>query len=599
MKKTLLTAAIAALAIGSAQAQVYDNYPNMLYEHMSDNGQYIASQNAMSGYTMLNRYTGQQFDFNSEDGSAEYHLFGISNNGIAVGQDGVDACYWENGEKHILPKTADAGTGVGYGWAITPDGKYIAGSLSTPKGFNVEGLMCFPVLWTRNADGTYGDPEVLPYDANDFSHRPAQYIQAYAISDDAKTIIVEVMDYSGNMAYPIIYRRQDDGSWNKKVIGPDVLWDAEAMNNLPAYPEDPSSQIPHEMEYYTKQDSVNYNDAVTAYNDAMQQYRQGLISKDDVPAKPQKWQFITDNREQWVNDSTVYMDKAKQYTKDVNDFLDMFYAGFKGWYLNYNDMYLSHNGKYFITSVMNEAEDVTYPAYIDLTTGNDELTIITDFADAYGLNVANDGTFIVAAPYESNARQSYIGKVGETEGFTPFVDYIAQRDENAFTFLKNNYTFSVSADDDYGYRSAAKAPTAQPTKGRTVRSIVASPIMAKAAATAFDDETEGAETEATDSLVTGTVLLNSDATIFNGLMIEPYSDPEGWQTSRSYLLDLNKGAISSGIKAVSASDADNAPVIARQYYSINGQRLGRLPLKGVYLEKVITTKGVKTIKKVR
>ena len=73
-------------------------------------------------------------------------------------------------------------------------------------------------------------------------------------------------------------------------------------------------------------------------------------------------------------------------------------------------------------------------------------------------------------------------------------------------------------------------------------------------------------------------------------------EPTYWRERLKH--DLNKDA-TSGIHAVKADNTANGTVIAREYYGINGQRLGRLLLKGVYLEKIITTNGVKTVKRVK
>ena len=42
MKKTLLTAALAACAFASASAQVNDNFTGHIFSAMSDNGRYVA-----------------------------------------------------------------------------------------------------------------------------------------------------------------------------------------------------------------------------------------------------------------------------------------------------------------------------------------------------------------------------------------------------------------------------------------------------------------------------------------------------------------------------------------------------------------------------
>lgn len=109
MRKSLLTAALAAMAMTSANAQVYDNIQDYEFYCFSDNGQFISAANINSGVTILNRYTGQQYDFFDPQLAVIYACFGISNNGIAVGNNGYCACYWKDGKEIELPQPAEGG----------------------------------------------------------------------------------------------------------------------------------------------------------------------------------------------------------------------------------------------------------------------------------------------------------------------------------------------------------------------------------------------------------------------------------------------------------------------------------------------------------
>lgn len=310
--------------------------------------------------------------------------------------------------------------------------------------------------------------------------------------------------------------------------------------------------------------------------------------------------YISEKREQWVADSTAYMDKVKQFYVDSNIYFDALYGAFKGRSLNYNNINLSHNGKYLLTSVLDDESMATYPAYIDLTDGKDSLVVMEEEESAYALMPADDGTYTLSKYTKGGANATYVGHIGQ-KGTIPFSEYIAQRDANAAAFLTQNYTFSVPTGDDEdwgGGRAATKQSTAQSTTGRNLRTLVAIKAPTTLSVTrTTDDESEG-DTETEEVLATGSASSNADGSIFIGFLKEGFTDPDGWDTYHSYVLDLNKGAISSGVKAIEADDA-TAPVIGREYYSINGQRLGRLPLKGVYLEKVVTAKGVKTYKRVK
>lgn len=158
MRKSLLTAALAAMAMTSANAQVYDNIQDYEFDCISDNGQFISASNINAGVTIINRYTGQQYDFYNHTMATIYSCFAISNNGIAVGNNGYCACYWKDGKEIELPQPAEgdaAHDAMGNAFSVSANGKYIIGGVSTGTGYSADNLMMEPVIWTLQADGTY------------------------------------------------------------------------------------------------------------------------------------------------------------------------------------------------------------------------------------------------------------------------------------------------------------------------------------------------------------------------------------------------------------------------------------------------------------
>ena len=232
MKKTLLTAAMAVLGMGAASAQVCDNFVGNIFGVMSDNGVYVAE--SVDGEIIVhNRLTNQEYYVHASEedpvlsGSGNGHA--LSSQGTLVGYDGYNACYWvKSGLKVVLPTTKDAGTIDSDASAITDDGKFIAGSLATNATSAYDGLQSFPVLWTRQSDGSYS-VEKLPFPAKDFSGRDPQHVTVNDISNDGKTLVGMIVDYSGFFIYPIVYKKGDDGKWSYKVIGNGVVrWGKDA-----------------------------------------------------------------------------------------------------------------------------------------------------------------------------------------------------------------------------------------------------------------------------------------------------------------------------------------------------------------------------------
>ena len=585
MRKSLLTAALAAMAMTSANAQVYDNIQDYEFDCISDNGQFISASNINAGVTIINRYTGQQYDFSDPTMATIYSCWGISNNGIAVGNNGYCACYWKDGKEIELPQPAEgdaAHNAMGNAFSVSANGKYIIGGVSTGTGFSADNLMMEPVIWTLQADGTYTS-EVLPYDKTDFSGRAPQYISAQCITEDGKFVVVQVRDYSGDVVYPIFYTKQDDGTWTRKTFGAGLFWDEEKIAALPEMPVDPSKEIPNPVTYFTKQDSIDYNKAVDEYSAALDQCQQGILDWSELPEYPQYWMFISEKRDQWVADSTAYMAKANKYTNDIIDYLEKFQAALYNKSIAMNQWSMSTNGKYVATAMEDKNLRYTYPAYFDLTGEEPQLKLIESITDGLASSVSNNGTLIANAPALEYTRNASVINITEKDAQpVPFYDYIAARDAKAGEFLKTNYSFNVPVSNgsgdggDWGDGGFDEGGLFSAKKNIRPMDYVIVP----------------------DSIVTGTVSINSDATIFLSFMREEFSNADGISVDRSYIIDLNKDA-TSGIHAVKVDNTTNGTVIAREYYGINGQRLGRLPLKGVYLEKIITTNGVKTVKRVK
>lgn len=585
MRKSLLTAALAAMAMTSANAQVYDNIQDYEFDCISDNGQFISASNINAGVTIINRYTGQQYDFSDPTMATIYSCWGISNNGIAVGNNGYCACYWKDGKEIELPQPAEgdaAHNAMGNAFSVSANGKYIIGGVSTGTGFSADNLMMEPVIWTLQADGTY-TYEVLPYDKTDFSGRAPQYISAQCITEDGKFVVVQVRDYLGDVVYPIFYTKQDDGTWTRKTFGAGLFWDEEKIAALPEMPVDPSKEIPNPVTYFTKQDSIDYNKAVDEYSAALDQCQQGILDWSELPEYPQYWMFISEKRDQWVADSTAYMAKANKYTNDIIDYLEKFQAALYNKSIAMNQWSMSTNGKYVATAMEDKNLRYTYPAYFDLTGEEPQLKLIESITDGLASSVSNNGTLIANAPALEYTRNASVINITEEDAQpVPFYDYIAARDAKAGEFLKTNYSFNVPVSNgsgdggDWGDGGFDEGGLFSAKKNIRPMDYVIVP----------------------DSIVTGTVSINSDATIFLSFMREEFSNADGISVDRSYIIDLNKDA-TSGIHAVKVDNTTNGTVIAREYYGINGQRLGRLPLKGVYLEKIITTNGVKTVKRVK
>ncbi len=671
MKKSLLTTALAALTL-TGSAQVYDEYKGMYYSTMSPNGRYVA-EDINGTITTYDRYTADKHIVAQEsDNYSAYANYGMgrcmSNTGILVGFDGSAACYWKNGVKTVLTGPSGDTNSMDGANAITSDGKYIVGELGTDVSFGGEGLMARPAIWTLQADGTY-KCKTLPYKKTDWRGRVPQYIMANQISDDGKTIVVQVVDYNGFVIYPTIYKYDEqEEEWTYEDFGDGYLWDESKKALIPEEPADPSDSCPQAASYMTSSDSTAYNAAVDAYRDAYEQYQQGLITYDKIPAYPYMWDYITDNKAQWSADSAAYEAAVEQFYNDYDTYNTALQDAILGSF-EQNSLQLSTNGRFLAAlwhtrgsqdggdggdiddggfvvasrkhkALSDEAakpetdtdtdvdfggdtdvdfggdtdvdyggdtdidfggddddytddvldEEGDFPILLDLTSENEDV-YITYLNDGLPSSVTDEGMMMVNYPSLSYCRTAYVCEIESDP--VPFYDYIAERDEKAGEFLKTNYTFNVPVEDDeddWGVAwSTKKAPKFNKAKTAGLNfSSVANKFHTKD------------YTIVSDSLITGTVAVNNDGTIFSSFMVDDltYYDTTQEEVYRSYVIDLNPDA-QSAVKNVSTNKGATSPVLRREFYSVSGQRLNTLPTNGVYLEKNYTANGVSTAKRVK
>lgn len=425
-----------------------------------------------------------------------------------------------------------------------------------------------------------------------------------------------VVDYSGFFIYPIVYKKGEDGTWSYKVIGENIVWDGELAKQILPEPTIPSDKwFPQPEQYYTKADTIAYNNAVTEYSDKLDQVKAGLIPRDSLPVYPLKWMYVSENKAKWQADSLLYEQQCKQYYVDFDAYQKSFYASTKGISFLQNNFYISRNGKYLGTTVSrelsSEADDpemggfggeVVYnPVLIDLTQDSLIANVREDLTKHSTTCVTDDGTLFAASPMMDYVRNTYVVKPNAEEPVLNFYDYINQRSEAAGLFLKTKYSFDVPTetggdggdgdDGDLGGGGDGDFGGIDGDDGFGV----ASTKQAIDADRYFTSD----YVIVADSVITGTVFANNNASIFLSFMQEEYSDSINHASvNRSYVIDLNPGATSS-VKNVQNDQNVVAPVLRREYYNVNGQRINAAPFKGVFLEKQITAKGAVTVKRVK
>ena len=577
MKKSLLTLGLALCGAGMGFAQNAGViYEGVFFTSASPNGNWLG-HNMENAALIYDRSTQKEYVFFDETYVGGYFIgygHSVTNNGMFVGSvqeaneeaawgSYADAAYFKDGEWVKLPQISGRELGVNSVNAVTPDEWRMCGAQG-PEGakFGKDNLMLYPVIWTKNAEGNY-DIQALPYPEKDFSGRAPQYVTAMDISADGKTIVGQVMDCSGFYCYPILYQQDANGEWSYRTFGTSLLWDESRLGELPVLPEQPS--CPNVDDYLSAEDLAAYQAALDYYNECLNKCQSGDMDWSELPLYPSKNEYISDETK--LAEYNAAMDKYKEesnaWYEIYMEFDEKLAEITTGASFVFNNLKISPNGKYALYDISapdpNGDPDAWSPEMIyqngvfDLSAA--EPTMFSNSStDKISNAIYDNGMFIACSPTGSYSRSSYVGHVGQDE-MKPVEEYLAEAGETAAAdFIKENCVFDMV---DY----------------------------------VWNEET-GMYEEVTipGALISGTGFFTSEGKTY----VSWFQDPASYNFC-SLVLDLANPV--AGIhNAVAAEGEGN--VIGREYYNLQGQRIAA-PTQGVYLEKVLTDKGVVTYKRMK
>lgn len=496
MKKLLLMISAVMMSVGALFAQDANApkaYPSLVITAMSEDGNYVCGQEVMAGtLTVINRSTGESFTTANDEGMF-YYSVGLgncmSNTGIVVCSQ-TDACeeagYCLNGEWYVLPKRPeDVGVALAHG--ITPDGSRICGQVGRASFGLEDNLMQQPVIWNRNADGTYADYVELPYPTKDFVGLMPQYVTAVAISADGKTIAGQVTCNSGFLQEPIIYREAEDGTWSYTLIHNKELFNPNDVV-LPEYPGE-CPEYPNPSDYMTEEEIEAYNVAVEEYN----QYTEGYPNKVEFMTAEEYAQYqealenyTGDGPYPWPDDFmtaeelTAYEDAVNEYYENMPPYPSMedymgaeskakydeamaqYNAAYNEWEVKYyeyaevydslldaapsfqfNSVYLSPNGRYLSMTDLRASffgpSDPAVPYLFDLENG--DYKTYGDKIDASVTFVSDNGSMLAAARLslaDNKLYTAYVCSNPEEGDFVLLQDYVKSVNEDVYNWMNTN-----------------------------------------------------------------------------------------------------------------------------------------------------------------
>ncbi len=439
MKKQLLLTGIAAVGLSAIAADVPapKTFENAYICAMSSNGVYAVSQTS-SGVTIFNLANGQVDSYlaDPDDWSSPIFTVGLgkcaSDNGIVLGGADDDVQYWKDGEWYYLDVPENA-TSTNLANAITPDGRRICGSIGVSEfSFDGDALMQAPCIWNATEKG-YGMPVMLPHPDKDFTGRVPQYVTAIDISDDGKTIIGQVMNATGMMAYPIIYRENEEGEWSYEIPHEDFLMPEGTV--FPEYPGD-GPEGPNAQDFMTEEEYKAYEDAVAAYwNGEITEYPNMLdyMTEEEKAKYDEAEAKYEAEYAKWMDEFDAWFAVLETCMNDCPDY-------------EFNSVRISPDGKTYGCTIKGKGEEEpgswfpfgasVYNVWVFDVNG-DAITKY-DQTDDFNLTyLANDGVALAATSVGTNSN-SFILSNG---GYETMLDWMSKKCPEYATWMKENMTF--------------------------------------------------------------------------------------------------------------------------------------------------------------
>lgn len=446
MKKILLLGASAMMASAAfaVEPKIYDELYSV---GISPDGKTMVSATETT-FTIVNLETGQKTEFEG-NGTVDSYSLGqgnaFSSAGVIVGS-GIDgrAAYYQEGEWVDLNTPYPEFTSCAEG--ITADGTRICGNVGMAK-MSIDDIptpMQVPAVWDLKSDGTYGDAVVLPYPEKDFSGRVPTYVTAMAISDDGKTVVGQVYDYSGGYISLIFYTLGDDDQWSyntefNRLVNPDNV----------TFPEDPgeSPEGPDANDYLTEEQQAAYQAAINAYYEeiAAGNYEAPFPEIVDFMSPEQKAAYEADLAayqtalEEWQVKFTAYYTVFEQATVNAKSIV-------------FNNVKLTPDGKTAVSTIMNQIDDPTSWLGFSNSYAPVVFNIEDNTIDVYPdenvaiASVTSDGSMIGFQEGSMSPRRAMVYAPGARTPVT-LVEYYEQKNAETADWVKANMCHDIEMYD--------------------------------------------------------------------------------------------------------------------------------------------------------
>ncbi|MDE5902501.1 MAG: T9SS type A sorting domain-containing protein [Muribaculaceae bacterium] len=381
------------MAIGM-NAQVMEKYPGFLLSQMSDNGRYLVSTSGVMA--IFDRQTSDMFPFSTSYAVGLGNA--VSDTGIVVGMTDNfrKACYWAGDKWNLLPMDTP-NPSYAMANAITPDGRYIVGSVDCSAITGNPLTMVSPVIWTWDEASESYQFGMLPCPESDVTGSVPQQVSATFVSADGKVVLGQVTDYRGMIEYQIVYTLDDNGDWNYITSGTDrIVKDEDGF--LP-FPERPV--MPQSSDYLTDEEKMAFNKANQAYKDSLE-----IVSLTGInPRMPWYEDFIEERREEYEAAMEDFKARSESFNTDFMNYSKAYTNNLTGHMFEFNSHKLSRNGRYYTANYsypdpeatdLSEAARFMSPIFYDIDNVANPSVMVAESMGTY--SICNDGMMAVASP---------------------------------------------------------------------------------------------------------------------------------------------------------------------------------------------------------
>lgn len=448
MRKLLLlsAAALAAAPLFALEPEVVEDAQCII---VSPDGKTVGSD--LYGTVIIyNLETGTKAVYQGDEYSGIGYSLGLGNclssTGLAVGEAFEAPCVLKADEWIELPVVHTDLTNLANG--ITADGLRICGSMGMAR-MTIDDTptpMIVPCVWELGADGEYGEAVLLPYPALDFTGRVPQYVTANFISDDGKTIVGQVVDYTGYLPYLITYHQQDDYTWTYQVspesmYNPNNLQFPEWPGDGPAYPELES--------FMTEEEIANYNAAYDAWIAECEE-----SGNWDYSTCPVMEDFISqEGKDAYQAAMDAYEAEYETWNVQFEAFSEVFDQCEQSAHpLEFNSLALSPDGKTAGSVSLRQDFDpvtwtVTSTGGMVLFNTEDNTVTLTGENLATPTSIKADGTIFATLNSDGNPPRAVVFAPDATD-YSGLEDYVRQHNPEAADWIKENMYHDMEAYDE-------------------------------------------------------------------------------------------------------------------------------------------------------